>query len=172
MDTKSSGGPSDAGRRLVLTLIGRVALGLSMRSVARAALGAMAGGAVADLGAASATAAATGGARATVLAGSGPAIDGGTLLRGCSATATAVERFGGRLPPGLAIDFARRTALLLTGLDPTRLAIDEANGSVAGSPAPAWALVAIDGRSRDLRPDWRIRAAGRTTAIRAETTGG
>jgi hypothetical protein len=172
MDPNTSGGPSDAGRRRVLSLIARVAIGLSARSLARVALRTLAGGAAAGLATTPAGIAAAG-APATVLAyGSGPEVDGGTLLRGCSATASAVERFGGRLPPGLAIDFARRTALLLTGLDPARLAIDPTTGGVSGSPSPAWALVAVDGRAHDLRRSWRIRVAGRIVPVALETNGG
>jgi hypothetical protein len=173
MGPTRSGKPSDAGRRRVLAMIGRLLLGGSVGSVVRTSLGGVVGGGIARLAVVPDAVPAAGTAPPAIVAsGPGPTVGGGTMLRGCSATATAVEGWGGRLPSGISIDFGRRTALLLTGLDPTRLEIDEGTGDVAGPAAPAWILVAVHGRARDLVPNWRIRAAGRTTVVASETTGG
>ena len=106
---------------------------------------------------------------ATVLA-SGPGVRhaGGTLLRGCSAVATAVEGVGGSLRPGMALDFRRDLALLVTGADPLTIRADAGAGTVQAEPGPAWALVSVTRRGRAL--PWRLRIGGLATSVHVETS--
>ena len=106
---------------------------------------------------------------ARVLAsGPGPGRAGGTLVRGCSAVATAVEGVGGSLQWGTALDFRRDLALLVTGADPLAMRADAGTGTVQADAGPAWVLVGVPRRGH--AGPWRLRIGGRATSVRVETS--
>jgi hypothetical protein len=117
-----------------------------------------------------ATAAARGaGVPARLLAsGLGPGRAGGTLVRGCSAVATAVEGAGGSVPSGMALDFRRDLGLLVTGAAPLGMRTDAGTGTVQADSGTAWALVSVPRRGR--AGPWRLRIGGLPTSVRVETS--
>ena len=102
-----------------------------------------------------------------LVGGSGAFATEAVLLRGCSALSTAVAGIGGSLPHGIAIDFRRSLACLVSGIDRRSIDLRPADALIAGGPGSDWVIVPIE--RADGHRQWRARIGEALRLVERET---
>jgi hypothetical protein len=104
---------------------------------------------------------------AALVGGGGAFATEAVLLRGCSALSTAVAGIGGSLPHGIAIDFRRSLACLVSGIDRRSIELRTADAVIASSPGSDWVIVPIERADGHRR--WRARIGEAFRLVERET---